>query len=46
MMASMRPVGKNERGIALLGALMILLLLSLMGAALLNVAGQESVSVT
>ncbi|ALA60826.1 hypothetical protein [Nitrospira moscoviensis] len=34
----------NEQGVALLGALMIMLILALLGATLLNLAGQESVS--
>ncbi|HMK21616.1 MAG TPA: hypothetical protein VK466_04740, partial [Terriglobales bacterium] len=37
-------VRKNEKGIALLGALIAVLLLSLLGAALLNVAGQEAIN--
>lgn len=35
--------GRNQRGIALLGAMVMALLLSLLAATLLNLAGQESV---
>jgi hypothetical protein len=34
----------NQRGIALIGAMMLMLILSLLGATILNLAGQEAIS--
>lgn len=45
MLIEQKTVHACEQGIALLGALVILLILSLLGAGLLNLAGQEAVSV-
>lgn len=36
--------GNDQRGIALLGAMVLVLILSLLGATLLNLAGQEAIS--
>lgn len=44
-MGQLLPDGKSQRGIALLGAMVMVLLLSLLAATLLNLAEQESVSV-
>jgi hypothetical protein len=40
----MKDTWRKEKGIALLGAMMLLLILALLGAMLLNLAGQESLS--
>lgn len=40
----MKATWQHERGIALLGAMMLLLILAILGAMLLNLAGQESLS--
>lgn len=41
---SHRNGGASQKGIALIGALMLVLILSLLGATLLNLAGQEAMS--
>ncbi len=43
-MADSRPRTEYQEGIALLGAMMIVLVLSLLGVTLLNLAGQEGIS--
>ena len=41
---SHRNISNNQQGIALLGAMMMVLIVSLIGATLLNLAGQEAIS--